>query len=253
MSPLTEISASSAPDSGDAYIEFTATVSNVGIGALLIHAVRADRRGRWRVSQRFDEPDGSLSERITDGDVVWGGHGHNHWHVHMGASYWITRPGSTEPLRLYDKVGFCFFDQRRLVEQPPTAPARPRFPKTGCNLEDTLEFTMGLSPGWADPYHWTLPDQRILVSGLKDGVYRLWAKADPGGWFRESNERNNATWVDLRLTPSSHAAEGRGRPQRARRRAGLDRQLSPTGARTPTSDGASRPRPTSPPNRVPSP
>ena len=59
---------------------------------------------------------------------------------------------------------------------------------------------MGLSPGFADPYHWTLPDQRLLVSGLTDGVYRLWANADPNDWFRETNEQNNLTWVDLRLT-----------------------------------------------------
>jgi hypothetical protein len=155
------------------------------------------------VSQRFDEPDGSLSETITPGDVVWGGHGHNHWHVHMGASYWLTKPGSTERLRSYDKVGFCFFDQAPLRVQPPDAPVAPRFPKTGCNGQDALEFTMGLSPGWSDPYPWALPDQRLDVTGLPDGVYRLWATADPGGWFRETNERNNLTWVDLRLTLGS--------------------------------------------------
>jgi hypothetical protein len=200
MSPLTEISASQAVQGDDRYVAFTAAISNVGNGALLVHAVRADERGDWRVSQRFDEPDGSTSETITSGDVVWGGHGHDHWHVHMGASYWLTRPGSTIPLRKYEKVGFCFFDQRPLVAQPAGAPSRARFPKTGCNVEDALEFTMGMSPGWSDPYNWALPDQRLLVSGLEDGVYRLWATADPGGWFRETNEDNNLTWVDLRLT-----------------------------------------------------
>ena len=102
-------------------------------------------------------------------------------------------------LRSYDKVGFCFFDQRPLLTQPSSAPARPQFPKTACNGHDTLEFTMGLSPGWADPYPWALPDQRLDLTGLDDGVYRLWATADPGGWFREANETNNATWVDLRV------------------------------------------------------
>ena len=58
---------------------------------------------------------------------------------------------------------------------------------------------MGLSPGWADPYPWALPDQRLLLTGLDDGVYRLWAAADPGSWFKEANETNNATWVDIRV------------------------------------------------------
>ena len=202
MSPLTDISAVRVEGGGN-YVQFTAAVANVGVGAFIVHAVRGDQRGAWRVSQRFQEPDGSTSETVTKGDVVWGGHGHDHWHVHLGASYWITRPGSTAPLRRYDKVGFCFFDQRPLTRQPSTAPARPQFPKTGCNEKSTREFTMGLSPGWADPYPWALPDQRLLVSGLADGVYRLWATADPGGWFRETVETNNATWVDLRLTLSA--------------------------------------------------
>lgn len=199
MSPLYDIAISEAIDGSSQYVSFTAAVANVGRGALIIHAVRADRRGAWRVSQRFDEPDGSLSETITPGDVVWGGHGHNHWHVHMGASYWLTRPGSSARIRTYDKVGFCFFDQRPLLTQPSTAPTHPQFPKTACNGESTLEFTMGLSPGWGDPYPWALPDQRLLLTGLPDGVYRLWATADPGRWFREANETNNATWVDLRV------------------------------------------------------
>lgn len=200
MSPLYDLAVSEAIDGSSEYLSFTAAVANVGPGALLIHAVRGDRRGAWRVSQRFDEPDGSLSETITPGSVVWGGHGHDHWHVHMGASYWLARPGSSVRIRRYEKVGFCFFDQMQLRRRPPEASALPRFPKTGCNGRDALEFTMGLSPGWSDPYQWTLPDQRLDVTGLPDGVYRLWATADPDGWFRETDERNNSTWVDVRLT-----------------------------------------------------
>lgn len=198
MSPLEDISAVQIDGSGD-YVQFTAAVANVGVGSFMVHTVRANGRGRWRVSQRFDEPDGSTSESLTKGDVVWGGHGHDHWHVHLGASYWLTRPDSDEVLRSYDKVGFCFFDQVPLVTQPSTASSHPRFPKSACNRREALEFTMGLSPGWADPYPWALPDQRLLMTGLDDGVYRLWAAADPGNWFREANETNNTTWVDIRV------------------------------------------------------
>ncbi len=200
MSPLTEVAAAVAAD-GDRFVVFTASIGNVGEGAFLVHAVRADTRGTWRVSQWFDEPDGSTSETVVEaGALVWGGHGHAHWHLRLGASYWLTRPGSTEVLRRYEKVGYCFFDQTKLVERPAGAPERPRFPKGACSIEERLEVTMGLSPGWADPYPWALPDQRLLVNGLADGVYRLWASADPGGWFRETDEGNNLTWADIRLT-----------------------------------------------------
>ena len=85
---------------------------------------------------------------------------------------------------------------------------------------------MGLSPGWADPYPWILPDQRLLLTGLDDGVYRLWAAADPGSWFREANETNNATWVDLRLRLDSDAAARRGRTPRRVRRPDVGRVLT---------------------------
>ena len=199
MSPLTDVKAGVAPN-GDQYVWFTAAIANRGPGPFIVHAVRADSRGSWRVSQRFRERDAPTSELVTPGDMVFGGHGHDHWHVQIGASYWLTRPGKSEVLRRYSKVGYCFFDQSRLVDQPPETPIAPTFGKDDCDGRSTLELEMGLSPGFADPYHWTLPDQRLLVSGLTDGVYRLWADADPNDWFRETDEENNLTWVDLRLT-----------------------------------------------------
>jgi hypothetical protein len=201
LSPLTDFTAGVAAD-GDLSVRFTASIGNVGEGAFIVHAVRADERGSWRVSQRFRERNAPTSEVVTPGDMVFGGHGHDHWHVQVGASYWLTRPGKSEVLRRYSKVGYCFFDQSRLVDQPPDAPIAPTFGKNDCDGSESLELEMGLSPGFGDPYHWTLPDQRLLVNGLEDGVYRLWATADPGGWFREENEDNNRTWVDLRLTLS---------------------------------------------------
>ena len=76
-------------------------------------------------------------------------------------------PGSSAVLRSYDKVGFCFFDQRPLVTQPSTAPTHPQFPKSACNGHGTLEFTMGLSPGWGDPYPWALPGPAAPADGSR--------------------------------------------------------------------------------------
>jgi hypothetical protein len=59
---------------------------------------------------------------------------------------------------------------------------------------------MGLSPGWGDVYDFTLPGQSVDISELPDGRYRLWAEADPQGWFREVTRENNVTWVDLELS-----------------------------------------------------
>jgi hypothetical protein len=55
----------------------------------------------------------------------------------------------------------------------------------------------------SDIYHHTLAGQYIDMTGLAAGRYRLWATADPSGWFQETNDRNNITWVDLQLQGSS--------------------------------------------------
>ena len=202
MSPLDDVTAGVADD-GDQYVRFTAAIANNGPGPFIVHAARGDERGDWRVTQRFRERNGPSSEIPTPADLVFGGHGHDHWHVQLGASYWLTRPGSREVLRRYEKVGYCFFDQVLLARRPRDASTVPTFGRGDCSPRAALELEMGLSPGFADPYFWTLPDQRLLVNGLTDGVYRLWATADPGGWFRETREDNNLTWIDLRLTLSA--------------------------------------------------
>jgi hypothetical protein len=203
MPALREFQGATGSDTADAFVFFTASIANVGAGPFIVHAVRGDERGAWRVSQRFEERDGSLSELETPGSMVWGGHGHDHWHVHVGASYRLYSLPDLVLRRKYEKVGYCFFDQEPFDLDLPGAPREAVFAKGTCDGFDSLALDMGLSPGWNDPYQWTLPDQRLNVTGLPDGEYRLVATADPDGWFRESDEDDNATWTDLRLTTSS--------------------------------------------------
>ena len=112
------------------------------------------------------------------------------------------RGGSSADERRFKKQGFCFFDQKPYRLSLPGASKARRIEKTTCNGRHRLAVDMGLSVGWNDPYQWTLPDQALPIIGLGDGIYRLTATADPDGWFRESNERNNSTWVDVKLTTS---------------------------------------------------
>jgi hypothetical protein len=204
MPPLSDVSAATR-DGGQASLLFSASIANVGRGPLLVHAVRSSRwRENWRVSQRFDERDGSTTERVTRARLVWGGHGHEHWHVRFGASYSLEVPARFGGPRRIRKAGFCFFDQLR---QPSAPVGRPRrFSKETCSGHASTTIEMGLSPGWQDPYYWILPDQRIDITGLPDGVYRLRATADPDRVLRESSEANNGTWADVRIDADASPA-----------------------------------------------
>ena len=110
-----------------------------------------------------------------------------------------------------------------------------------CGGPSDLSVTMGLSVGWGDLYHDHLPDQYIEVTGLGNGRYRFQVTADAGGWFTESNELNNATWVDLQLKPHAGVVKILAYGQRLEAVALLRRDrrpLGPRASRSPPSGGA---------------
>ena len=61
---------------------------------------------------------------------------------------------------------------------------------------------MGTSVGWKDDYYWRIPGQAMDITNLPLGKYRLSVKVDPRNWFRESNERNNLSWIDIEIDDS---------------------------------------------------
>jgi hypothetical protein len=133
------------------------------------------------------------------GTMVFGGHGHDHWHLRTGASYVLERADGGR-VQSQTKAGWCFFDQAPYRLTLPGAPTEPVYSHTGCDGRAALSLQMGMSPGWGDPYFWQLEDQEVDITNVADGEYRLWAYADPDGWLRETIEANNATWADVRLT-----------------------------------------------------
>lgn len=193
-------------DDGTRSLFFTAAVGNIGSGPFVLGASRRGTGGRWLVTQRFDERGGGRSERVVPADLVFGGHGHDHWHVRFGASYRLRGLDGQGEVRRLVKAGYCFFDQAPYLRRLPGAPRSPRYPSSNCNGIVTTSLEMGLSVGWSDPYTWLLPDQRIDVTDVPEGDYRLIATADPDGWFDESTEANNTAWVDLRIGVRSDGA-----------------------------------------------
>lgn len=185
-------------------MRFTSVLVNVGRGQF-----RLDGRqvaGQWQVDQMIEHANGGFEDVSTPAQIVWGGDGHNHWHVARVASYELQplkADGSVDTTaapRVDSKVGFCFFDSDRVL---PDSHDKPFYQRQGCGKQESTSFEMGLSVGWADTYIFSLPGQSIDVSDLKDGAYRLWAEADERGWFHEASRDNNRTWVDLTLETRS--------------------------------------------------
>jgi hypothetical protein len=178
---------------GRRLLRFSSMVVNIGEGPFELHGSRPDAETPTMTTvQRVFDDVGGHREAPTEAIMYFGGDGHNHWHVQDLESFELERIRGGKRVGTGAKHGFCFFDNQ------PFGSTQAAF-YAGCGLATDLGVTMGLSPGWGDLYRYTLPDQYIDITGLPRGRYRLQATADEPNWFLETNESNNATWVNLHL------------------------------------------------------
>lgn len=182
-------------------VEFSSTVVNVGEGDFHMTADMGPD-GSWTLTQDIPYDEGGAEHVSTPAEAVWGGDGHDHWHVKRYVVYHLYALGKdgepTGEARTDHKVGFCIYDFKRA--DLGMGPDEPVYPRKGCGREDSTHLVMGLTPGWADHYNWDLPGQSIAIDGLADGDYRIFAVADEAGLFEEETTDNNQTWVDFTLS-----------------------------------------------------
>ena len=182
-------------------VEFSSALVNVGDGDF--HAT-ADKGldGEWTMTQDIEHADGGASHVSSDAEPVWGGDGHEHWHVKRYVTYHLSALDAdgteTGKPRTDHKVGFCIYDFER--SDLGVGPDEAVYEREGCGNEDSTHLVTGLSTGWVDYYRFDLPGQSIPIDGLPDGDYRIHAVADEEGLFRESSTDNNRTWVDFTLS-----------------------------------------------------
>ena len=189
-------------ENGDRMIRFSSNLVNVGEGDFVLRATR-DLFFQWRVEQEiwYSVRGGQLDR--TGADMVWGGDGHDHWHVRRVVSYRLVpldesgNPIEDGLFRVDSKIGFCFYDH---TEEPGFDQGEAVYDVHECGDEDDNKVRMGLSPGWGDIYDFTLPGQSVDITTVPDGNYRLWAEVDAEAWFTEVTRDNNVTWIDFELT-----------------------------------------------------
>jgi Lysyl oxidase len=184
---------------GRRLLRFSAIIVNIGAGPMEVRSQRPTTSSSWTSQQViYDDAGGSRTVATPGVQLVYGGDGHNHWHVKDLERYRLVPSGGGSE-RLGQKSGFCFFDNYQYKLSLPGAPQSVQYPRSACGTQTSKTLRHGLSTGWGDTYQWSLPDQYIDTTGLPDGNYRLWATADQADLFLESNNANNSTWVDLRI------------------------------------------------------
>jgi hypothetical protein len=179
---------------GQRLLRFDAAIVNIGAGSFELHGSRPDTStDMTEVTQRIYDDAGGYRDRPTTAQMYWAGDGHNHWHVRDLEEYELIRLDNGKKVGTGAKEGFCFHDNYKFGSTEPAY-------YTSCGHDpDALEVTMGLSRGWGDLYSWKTVGQYIDITDLNSGRYRLQAMADAGGWFEESDETNNVTWVNIQI------------------------------------------------------
>jgi len=209
MAPLRDLMIDTTTIPGRRLLRFTTVIVNVGQGPFETIGSRPDTGTReMTVRQRVYDDAGGARDVSTPTAMFFAGDGHDHWHVRDAEGYELRRLDNGRRVGTGAKHGFCYYDNTpyRLG-----LPGAPRWSIYGhCGGAGDLTVTTGLSVGWGDTYPASIALQWIDITGLKSGRYRLTATADPAGWFLESNEANNVTWLDLKLTGAGVTALAQG-------------------------------------------
>jgi hypothetical protein len=187
---------------GKRVLRFTSVVVNGGVGRLIVTGTRPNPSSPMTVKQVVDTAAGGSRTQTTGATMIFGGDGHQHWHVRKLVTSSLRRLPDNMPLKYGTKLGYCFYDNEEYNLELPGAPqARVYTRAKSCQGGAAgLATRMGLSVGWGDRYAYHLPDQYIDITGLAAGDYRLYAKVDANNWFLEQSDTNNVTWVDIRLS-----------------------------------------------------
>ncbi|MBA3235685.1 MAG: hypothetical protein H0T59_06820 [Chloroflexi bacterium] len=202
MGPIEDIAAGTTP-TGEQRLRFAATIVNIGDGPFLVRASRSFiASDAWTVDQWIAERSGGFSASTTRAGLIFGGDGHDHWHVRQVEVHQLETPDG-EILGRLVKQGFCFFDTDVYDGSIDGSPELAHWGARGCASSFDTRVRMGLSIGWGDKYPWHLVDERIDVTDVPDGIYRLREIADPNDEFEESDETNNETWVDIELSTTA--------------------------------------------------
>ena len=194
-------------ESGERYLLFTTTYWNQGKGAL---ELRADPKTRGIVGdvdrnifQRIYQVDGSHRDRLA-GTFMWHQE-HLHYHFEDFIDYQLELLKADMATTATSSVAqakttFCIRDVDSINTSVDSAFNTPTYRVCGKERQ-------GISLGWGDTYYYSYPDQRLPVTGLPAGVYRLSFTVNPRDRFEETRLDNNYVYVDLRLDVENNLLE----------------------------------------------
>jgi hypothetical protein len=184
---------------------FASFSQNIGAGPLIVQGYRenlgqptlaAEQVIQLANGKTVTVPDVGHFEYVTDPT-------HDHFHLLPFMRYELRRASTFSLVVTDHKTGFCLGD-RYNVDPDTTQPGEPggRVYNTNCGpgTPDLLSLVEGISVGWGDNYEAWRDGQYVELTGLDAGRYVLVHRVNPSRRLEESNYRNNAASLLIRLT-----------------------------------------------------
>jgi hypothetical protein len=175
-------------ENGRTLLRFSSGIANTGSGALQVRAHHIG--GVTHGTQEIHDSSGHIL-RTHRASAYTYHREHKHWHMADMVLFEVRSgtPFGPKVGQSAVKISFCLIDSYRLGSVPVSAP--------GYFHCDAIK--QGISAGWADHYHRSLPGQALDITGVPPGRYYLLNTANPGGRFLESDLGNNTAWVGFDL------------------------------------------------------
>jgi hypothetical protein len=187
-------------------LRFGTDVVNVGVGKFEVYG-SGSASAEWGPVQRIFRDDGTYRTKSVPTTMFYAGDGHDHRHVKDLLKMELTSLSGGTEVRRVAKIGYCFYDNVRYRLSLPGAPEYAFYRSNSCGRSYSTSARMGISIGWGDRYPWDIAYQYIDITTLPvPGNYRLTVTADPDGWFDETNDTNNGTWVDLYINRPGYSS-----------------------------------------------
>jgi hypothetical protein len=192
---------------------FTTQGNNIGDGPLIIRGSRPADVPTMTAEQIVARADGSTAAYPGVGTMQYtisADNGHMHWHLLRFMVYELRRVADYSLASPDQKTGFCLADRVALKGStlPNIPPAAVYTGGCGWKQPELLALEEGISVGYGDPYAALLEGQSVDLTGLPDDYYYLIIRMNADGKLRETNLKNNASSLQLRITwPNGLAQE----------------------------------------------
>lgn len=193
---------------GRVMYRFSGAIPNIGDGPFEVFEV-TDVNMTQTVYQRIHQSDGSIETQLLgvfeNADPPFG-----HLNLVGIAEYNLREaiPGGLND-GVGDVVASNLKTSHALVDSTNWDLTLPGAPKSRV-YSNVNAAILGVSVGWLDLYHRSIPTQWIDVTGLETGTYWLEVVVDPSNYVAETNENNNThrvlVYLDMPVIPEPATA-----------------------------------------------